>query len=173
MHARTSLTAVVLATLALAGCTASGAAPDAGTPTPVPAARAVTLEDGWVKATDSGMTGAFGRLANAGDADAAIAHVATPAAGRVELHETVEDDQGQMVMRQKEGGFTVPAGGGLDLEPGGDHLMLMELAGGIAPGDEVTLTITFADDSTLEVTVPAKEFAGADESYAPGHGEDG
>ena len=74
----------------------------------------------------------------------------------LELHETVENETGEMVMRQIEGGFTIPAGGSLALEPGGNHIMLMDLTSPLMAGDEVTFTLTFADDTTYEVTAPVK-----------------
>ncbi|MGR0220019.1 copper chaperone PCu(A)C [Agromyces sp. ZXT2-6] len=165
MHTRTALRlgALFAATaLALTGCaTASGTAGDAGTST---AAASVTVTDPWVKAAEEGMTGAFGELANGGDADVTVVSATTDAADRLELHETVEED-GRMVMREIDGGFVIPAGGTLDLEPGGSHLMLMGLTGPLAPGSEITVTLTFDDDSTVEFDAAVKDFAGADDSY--------
>lgn len=171
MHTRTALRlgALFAATaLALTGCaTATGAADHVDAPT---AAASVTVTDPWVKAADDGMTGGFGEFANAGEADVTVVSATTDAAERVELHETVEED-GQMVMREIDGGFVVPAGGSLDLEPGGSHLMFMGLTGPLEPGSEVTVTLTFDDESTLEFDAAVKDFAGANESYHEGDDE--
>ena len=35
-------------------------------------------------------------------------------------------------------------------------------------GDETTITLTFSDDSTAEITAPVKEFVGANENYEGG-----
>jgi hypothetical protein len=78
---------------------------------------------------------------------------------------------GQMVMQPKKGGITVKAGGSAVLEPGGDHIMLMDLPGPVKVGDDVMLTLTFDDGTTLEVTAPAKEFDGGNESYNPSPSE--
>ena len=78
---------------------------------------------------------------------------------------------GKMVMRQKQGGIVIKAKGTHALEPGGDHLMLMNLTQPVKAGDELTFTLTFADGRTEQFTAVAKPFAGAQESYAPGHGE--
>ena len=86
----------------------------------------------------------------------------------VELHETVANDSGEMVMQPKEGGFVIPAGGTLTLEPGANHIMLMGLAKPIVAGDEVSFTLTFADGSTYTFTAPAKDFTGANENYVGG-----
>ncbi|WP_394685899.1 copper chaperone PCu(A)C, partial [uncultured Microbacterium sp.] len=83
-------------------------------------------------------------------------------------HETVPNESGQMVMREVEGGFVIPAGGSIELAPGGNHLMFMDVTSPLRAGAETTITLTFADDSTAEITAPVKEFSGANENYEGG-----
>ncbi|GGM38250.1 copper chaperone PCu(A)C [Promicromonospora citrea] len=154
---------LVAASLALTGCGAPAGATDAA-----PAGASVTLADGWVKAADSGMSAAFGRLTNEGGEDATVVSASTAASTELELHETVANETGEMVMREVDGGFVVPAGGSRDLEPGGDHIMLMDLVEPLEAGDEVTFTLTFADGSTSEFTAPVKDYSGANENYVGG-----
>lgn len=170
MGPRTARSGLVLvAVVALAGCDSS---PDATEPgTGGPAGESVQVTDAWVKAADSGMTAAFGELENTGDSDATIVSITSPASVRLELHETVANETGEMVMREKEGGFTIPADGTLTLEPGGNHIMLMDLVDPVQAGDEVTFTLVFSDGSSLEFTAPAKDFAGAGETYEGDDGE--
>ncbi|MEJ1090249.1 copper chaperone PCu(A)C [Microbacterium istanbulense] len=159
---------LAVATLGLAGCTAA----DAETPAPAasaPAADAITLDDAWVKSAEEGMTAAFGVLINEADTDVTLVAASTTAAGMTELHETTADDSGAMVMREVEDGFTIPAAGDFALEPGANHLMLMELAAPLLAGDEVTVTLEFSDGSTLDVTAPVKDFTGAEEEYEGDH----
>jgi copper(I)-binding protein len=154
----TALVAVSL--LALTGC-----ATEAAPAEPAPAGESVTIADAWVKATDEDMSAAFGTLTNSGTAKVTVVSAETDAAGMVELHETVENEAGEMVMREIEGGFSIPAGGTLQLEPGANHIMLMGLTGALTAGDEVTVTLTFSDDSTYEFTAPVKDYSGANENY--------
>ncbi|MEQ6903193.1 copper chaperone PCu(A)C [Nocardioides sp. YIM 152588] len=142
--------------------TASAAAP-AGA-----AADAVTVTDPWVKAVDGEMSAAFGVLTNDSDADVTLVSAETEVSGMVELHETVQNDDGSMAMQAKEGGFAIPAGGEHVLEPGGDHIMLMGLTGALEAGTTVTLTLTFDDGSTTELEATVKPFDGADEEYQDG-----
>ncbi len=137
------------------------------------AADTVSIDDPWVKAatTDEGMTAAFGTLRNASDEDVTIVSATADATDVVELHEMAEDENGQMIMRRKEGGVTVPAGDTHALEPGGDHIMFLELPEDVAPGQDVTVTLTFSDDSTMSFTAPARSFSGAEEDYDPESGE--
>ncbi|MEX2626607.1 MAG: copper chaperone PCu(A)C, partial [Ilumatobacteraceae bacterium] len=46
---------------------------------------------------------------------------------RIELHDTEIDDDGVMRMEHRPDGFVVPAGGELVLEPGGAHVMLLDV----------------------------------------------
>ena len=130
--------------------------------------RTVTITDAWVKAADSGMSAAFGELENSGDTDATIVSVSSDASSMMELHEVVDDGTGSMVMQEKDGGFVIPAGGSLTLEPGGYHFMLMDLTAPLVAGDEATFTVTFDDGSTMKFVAPVKDFTGADENYNDG-----
>lgn len=165
----------VVLTVTLAGCGSDDAPAAAGpTDTGAPASGAatqasgLTVTDPWVKAADSGMAAAFGTLENGGAGDAEVVSASSDAGSTMELHETVQNTDGSTVMRPKDGGFTVPAGGEHTLAPGGDHLMMMGLTRPLRPGELVTITLTLGDGSTLEVDAIVKEFSGAEENYQGG-----
>lgn len=166
-----TITLALVSLVALAGCSSAEAErPSAPSST---AGGSVTVQDAWAKAAESGMSAVFGDLTNTGVDDVTVVSVTSPASSMLELHETVEDASGSMVMREKDGGFTIPAGGELALEPGANHIMLMDLAEPLVAGAEITVTLTFSDDSTLDVTAPVKDYAGANESYEGTDGEHG
>ncbi|GAA4519556.1 hypothetical protein GCM10023160_03520 [Brachybacterium paraconglomeratum] len=127
----------------------------------------LTVTDPWVKAAEEGMTSGFGTLINGTAQDLVLSGARTAAASRVELHETTADGSGGMSMQEKEGGFALPAGGDLLLEPGGNHLMLIELTAALRPGDEVELILEFEDGTEHPFTATVKDFAGAQEHYEP------
>jgi copper(I)-binding protein len=156
---------VAISLLALTGC-ASESAP-AQTES-VPAGDTVTIEDAWVKSAPEGMSAAFGTLVNSADQNATVTSASSDASTMLELHETVENEAGAMVMREIEGGFVLPAGEDLPLEPGANHIMLMDLTAPLVAGEEVTFTLTFSDDSTYEFTAPVKDYSGANENYESG-----
>lgn len=158
-------TLLVAAAFALTGC-AGTAAPD--TEDAALAADSIEISDGWVKSAAEGMSAGFGELTNDSDSDITVVSAETEASSMLELHETVENESGAMVMRQIEGGFVIPAGGSLALEPGGNHIMLMDLTAPLKAGDEVTFTLTFSDDSTFDFTAPVKDYSGANETYEGG-----
>ena len=151
--------------LALTGCAAESAP---ATDESIAFGDVVTIEDAWVKAADEGMSASFGTLVNSGDADVTVVSVSSDASSMLELHETVENEAGEMVMREIDGGFVIPAGEDFVLEPGGNHIMLMDLTEPLRAGDEATFTLTFSDDSSYEFTAPVKDYSGANENYEEG-----
>jgi len=164
----TGLAASAALLLALTGCSATSqdtAEADTG-------AAGLSIEDAWVKAADSGMSAAFGTLENDSDQDVTIVRAESDVSPMMELHETVPNDAGEMVMQEKGGGFVVPAGGSYELAPGADHLMMMGLDAPVAAGDEVSFTLTLTDGSTYEFIAPAKDYSGANESYEGDEGMD-
>jgi len=159
--------AALLALLAVAACDSSAdSSKDAVTPK-AETKPAVSIKDPWVKAAPKGMTAAFGTLRNDGDQPVTVISATSAAAPKLELHE-VAMAGGKMVMRPKTGGFTIPARGTHELAPGGDHIMFMELAAAVKPGDEVAVTLKLKDGTELTFTAPAKEIAGGKEDYQPG-----
>lgn len=96
-----------------------------------------------------GTTAAYFTLENRSDRADRLVSVASPVARRAELHES-RVENGVMRMRPVEG-IAVPAGGSVRLEPGGLHVMLMELSEPIAEGRRVPLTLTFESGATLAV----------------------
>lgn len=131
-------------------------------------ASAVSITDPWVKSAKTGLTAAFGTLVNTGETDVVVASATSEITSTMELHETVENDDGTMAMQPKEGGFTIPAGGEHELEPGGDHLMMMDLKRPLQPGEVVTFTLVMEDGSEVAVEATVKSFTGAEEEYQNG-----
>lgn len=111
------------------------------------------------------MTACFGTLKNLSDKDISVESFASPTldGATTELHETVDG-----MMRPKDGGFTIDAGGTYELVPGGDHLMIMNYPGAIPAGEKLAIEITMGDDSTLNAEIPVREQPSGEENYA-GH----
>src|SRR5699024_7366668 len=109
----------------------------------------------------------FGTIENNTDEDLVFISAESDSAEMTELHETIVQSDGSSLMQEMEGGITVAAGETYELEPGGDHVMLMMLEGPILPGDQVVVTLTAENGETLDITAVAKEYTGAQETYAP------
>ena len=149
-----------VALASLAACSSGGStdAPEAATECPI------TVADPWVKAVDKGMTAAFGTVTNTSDAAITITSASSPASSAMELHEVV-DNNGAMVMQPVPGGFPVPAAGTLAMEPGGYHLMLMDVTAPIKAGEDVAITMTCSNGATAQFTAQARTFEGGEEEY--------
>ena len=165
-HGAFALVMAMLA-LALAGCAAgmSGgqamgrAAQPTGTqqemPVPVPEPGKLTVVN--VRARPAPLEGgngaAFLTVLNGLDKAVRLASVSGTAAGAIELHETVNDN-GVMKMEPHPEGFEIPAGGALELKPGGKHVMLLGLTKPLAVGDSIDLTLNFEGGDPITLTVP-------------------
>ena len=53
-------------------------------------------------------------------------------------------------------GIELPAGGTVDLVPGGYHIMLMDLMQEMKDGTTITITLEFAKAGVVTVEVPVK-----------------
>lgn len=99
----------------------------------------VKIENPWVRGTVAGQaaTGAFMTII-AKDGGALVS-ATSPVAGVVELH-TMKLEAGVMTMRPMPR-LDLPAGKPVQLEPGGYHVMLMDLKQPLKPGDVVPITL--------------------------------
>jgi copper(I)-binding protein len=145
---------------------AEGAKPRWGKGTTVSRSQ-LAITDGWSKAADTGMSAAFGMLKNPTNKPIRVVGATSTYSKVVQLHEVVAKD-GSMVMQQKSGGFVIPAGGMLELKPGGNHLMFMGITKPIKAGTMVPITLITADGGVMKTKVIAKVFMGANEDYDDG-----
>ena len=133
----------------------------------------VTVQGAWVRATvpQQKATGAFMRLQST--KDTRLVSVSTPAAPIAEVHEMKLVDN-VMKMRAVTS-VDVPAGKPVDLQPGGFHVMLMDLPAAVKQGDTVPLTLVFEGKDGQRETVQVQAQARAVGAAAPaaGHGDHG
>ena len=124
------------------------------------AADAVEPADAYVRAVPpvSQTSAAFMTLKNSGAEDYALVGASSPAAQIVELHTHIKGENGMHQMREVER-IDVPAGGQTALQPGGFHVMLINLNGPLEPGNSVELTLVYDDGSEETLTAPIKSVA--------------
>lgn len=127
-----------------------------------PASGEVTIADAWIREPAEGQTLAagYGTITNGTDEAITLIDASAPITATFEIHETTVDDEGTMSMSEREDGFEIAAGESFTLEPGGPHVMMLD----IEPTEIVgTIDLTFVFDSQ-EVTVPAEVRAIGDDS---------
>lgn len=79
-----------------------------------------------------------------------LLEVITPLAAMAELHTHVNED-GILRMRAVEA-VVIPAGGQVEMKPGGLHVMLLGLKGALKEGRSVPLTLVFEKAGRVEAT---------------------
>ncbi|HMM95663.1 copper chaperone PCu(A)C [Phycicoccus sp.] len=178
---RVALTTVLAAVaLGAGGCGTDTTDTSASGGSGTPSSTALVIDDGWVKSVDAPRMGApspaggmsmpmsamSGTLRNPTRSDITVTGGSSPVAGTVQLHETVKTASGAMQMQEKKGGFVVPAGGTFVLQPGGNHVMLMELTAALTNGSTVPVTLT-TSAGPVTFTVPVRAFSGGNETYNP------
>jgi periplasmic copper chaperone A len=140
--------------------TACGSGPNA------PAALSAT--GAWARTTPPGATNGVVYMQIVSPVDDAIVAVSVPAsvAASAELHETMGADGGAAMpnmpnMASGDGQMTMtpvdsvplPAGTPVAFEPGGKHIMLVDLLAPLTEGQHLTLTATLKSGTTLPVDV--------------------
>jgi copper(I)-binding protein len=132
----------------------------------------IQVEGAWVRATVPGQRGTGGFLKIRSTDPIRLIGVSSPVAGVAELHEMKLED-GVMRMRPLPG-LDIPAGTPVELKPGGNHLMLMDLKQPLARGSSVPVTLHLRNSagqiSKLDLSVPVTDRApGAPAPSASGH----
>ncbi len=134
----------------------------------------IQVSDAWARPAAQGNNGAvYFFIENGTASDLSILSASSRAAGAVEIHESSmmsadeldgmieggaysEDTESQGVMQMIPlDALDLPSGQSLLFEPGGLHVMLIDLAQELRPGDKLLLTLSFdnADDYEIEVLV--------------------
>jgi periplasmic copper chaperone A len=93
-------------------------------------------------------------LRNAGLEADRLVRVESPVARAAEIHQSQIED-GIMRMRQVEG-VSLPAGESVTLQPGGLHVMLVEVNRPLQPGDRFPLVLNFEKNGAREVEVEVR-----------------
>lgn len=123
----------------------------------------------WSRETPYGAKVAAGyvKIVNHGSESDRLVSAAGEIAGRTEIHEMAVDNKGVMTMRPIEG-LDIPAGGEVELKPGGFHIMFLDLKDAKKKGETFAGSLTFEKAGTVDVefTVDA---IGGDTGHGSGH----
>ncbi len=116
----------------------------------------IEITDAWARpGRINGVSAIYMHVLNgSADTDTLIS-LSSSAAGLVELHETYELDNDMMGMREAENPI-FPGRAVVSMQPGGLHIMLMQLNPALNEGDEISLILNFALAGEISVTVPVQ-----------------
>lgn len=130
-----------------------------GSPLAAQGARGISVTQAWARPTPPTATVGVVYLAVANTAAEAdqLVMLSTPAAARVEVHET-KTVQGMLQMRPLET-LDCPPGKTVKSEPNGVHIMLIKLTQPLLQGARFPLTLSFkhAGSVTVQVAVENRE----------------
>jgi copper(I)-binding protein len=113
----------------------------------------VQIENAYTRSTVPGQmaAGGFMKIENKGAADQLIS-ASSPVAGEVQLHEMAMEGNVMKMRQVKE--VVVPAGGAVELKPGGMHLMFINIKAPLTAGETVPVKLKFAKAGEVEVKMP-------------------
>jgi copper(I)-binding protein len=126
----------------------------------------ITVDDIWARESTAATGAAFMTVHNAGPADR-IVKAASPVAGVVELHTHIKE--GDIMRMRPVEAIDVPANGMVALQPGGLHVMLIDLKQPLVAGQTLPLTMVFEKAGSMQLTVPVHSMKpmGGDAGGAP------
>jgi copper(I)-binding protein len=117
-----------------------------------PAWAQTTVAEPWIRGTvpQQKATGMFAHITSAKGGK--LVSASSPVAGVVEIHEMAMDGN-VMKMRAVANGLDLPAGKAVALQPGGYHVMLMDLKQQLKAGDTVAVTLVIEGAGKVRETV--------------------
>jgi copper(I)-binding protein len=120
----------------------------------------------WTRATPGGAQAGSGymKMVNTGGTPDRLVSARSPAADKVEIHE-MKMEGSIMRMRELEKGLELPAGGTVELRPGGYHLMFMGLRAPFAAKTRVPLTLVFEKAGTIDVELDVEAMGAAQPAH--------
>jgi len=118
----------------------------------------IRIDDPWVREAPpmARVSAAYMIIENLSSQPKILLSATSPAFGRIEIHKTIIHTG--MMQMQAQPQLVIAAHEQVTLAPGGYHLMLMEGQESLSIGDEVTLTLQFADDEEITLTMPVRKF---------------
>ncbi len=179
---RRSIALVAVAALGLAACGSDDDASSDDTTvqdttvqdsTEEAASADITIDDPWSRQPAEGQTtsAVYGEVTNGTEETITAISATASVTDSVELHEVLMNDEGQMTMQEKEGGYEIAAGETFVFEPGGPHIMLLDIDAASYP-DTVDVTLSFDNGTTLAFTADVRPIGDAMEEMGGMDGMD-
>ncbi len=162
-RSKVGLAVLIVAGALLAAC--SGAA----TPSPAPAG--LSIDGAWARTSPkvANAGAAYLVIKNPGTVADALVGASSPASGTAQVHETytlpapsgstmqgASPSTGAMMGMRPVAKIDIPAGGSIELKPGGYHIMLMELKQELKAGTTIPLTLTFEKAAPMTVNAEVR-----------------
>ena len=127
--------------------------------------REMETHEPWARAALQGENSVVYMIVhNHTNTDDVLLGASTDVAQAVEIHETVMSDDGVMRMIPQ-ASIPLAAGDELEFEPGGLHIMLVNVNRDLNMGDQIILTLHFENYADITLNVPVSDAAHMDDSH--------
>ena len=120
----------------------------------------IVVDGAWARTSpmETTMGAAYMKITSPIDDELVSASVDPSVAMEAQIHETVENDAGEMSMQEVES-IPLVAGEAFELAPGGYHVMLMGLSAPLEVGSTLDIALTMKSGATVTVTAEVSEDA--------------
>ncbi|MCI0454942.1 MAG: copper chaperone PCu(A)C [Candidatus Dadabacteria bacterium] len=117
----------------------------------------IEIKEPWVREVPpvSPVTAVYMVIENEGNEDDRLIDVSTEAASQAEIHDTLIDEKGIAKMQRFES-MDIPSGKGVELKPGGSHVMLIGLKKALKAGDKIELNLKFEKSGIIKIQAQVK-----------------
>lgn len=117
----------------------------------------IELKDAWVRGTPPGttITALYLNIENKGSEKDALVSASSNVSKVAEIHTTSVDDKGVAKMEMLQS-LSIPAGAVTKLEPGGIHIMLIDLNKPLKSGESVEVELVFENAGPLKAQAKVK-----------------
>ena len=113
----------------------------------------IEVRGAWIRPANAGMnTAAYFVITNHGESDRLL-EAESSIAERTEIHRSFEDEAGVMRM-EKQDEVILASGRSVTFEPGGLHIMFVELRRDLLLDDQVQLRLRFEKQGEVTIDVP-------------------
>ena len=124
----------------------------------VDSSKSVSITNAWIRAAAAGMnTALFFDLKGSKYFGDTLKSVEADAAEIIQIHETVKDESGKMIMREI-GATAVPRAKTIFFKPMGKHVMFIVLKNDLLADDSVKVKFNFAKSKPIIKSVIVKNF---------------
>jgi len=116
----------------------------------------IAVEGSWARPAGEGrMSGGYFIITNFEDVPDTLTGISSDIARYTEIHESYESENGMMGMREIPE-LVIPAQSTVTFEPGGLHIMFIQLNESISEGQEIELTLHFSNKGDLLLLMPVR-----------------
>lgn len=116
----------------------------------------VEVEGAWARPASEGrMSAAYFLISNFAEEADTLISVESDVAQLVEIHESYEQEEGMMGMREVPK-VEIPAQSTVRFQQGGLHIMLIQVTRTLADGDTFELTLNFSNSGEQIIEIPVR-----------------